>query len=86
MLGGLGLSNNQQNVENEIGILTSFSLSYRAIHELDFEIAYFSDDGLINKEMYQTAPFEVIMDTSVAQAVGLKFNIKLNRKSCELLN
>ena len=27
MLGGLGLSNNQQNVENEIGILTSFSLT-----------------------------------------------------------
>ena len=41
MLGGLGLSNTQQNVENEIGILTSFSLSYRAIRELDFEISYF---------------------------------------------
>ncbi|NQU35784.1 MAG: hypothetical protein HQ521_21355, partial [Bacteroidetes bacterium] len=81
MLGGLGLSNNQQNVENEIGILTSFSLSYRAIHELDFEIAYFSDDGLINKEMYQTAPFEVIIDTSVAQAVGLKFNLKFLNSS-----
>ncbi|MCP4911181.1 MAG: tyrosine protein kinase, partial [Bacteroidetes bacterium] len=40
MLGGLGLSNNQQNVENEIGILTSFSLSYRAIKDLDFEISY----------------------------------------------
>ena len=40
MLGGLGLSNTQQNVENEIGILTSFSLSYRAIRELNFEISY----------------------------------------------
>ena len=38
MLGGLGLSNTQQNVENEIGILTSFSLSYRAIQNLNFEI------------------------------------------------
>jgi len=48
MLGGLGLSNTQQNVENEIGILTSFTLSYRAIRDLDFEISYFSDEGLIN--------------------------------------
>jgi len=77
MLGGLGLSNTQQNVENEIGILTSFTLSYRAIRDLDFEISYFSDEGLINTEMYHSAPFEVIMDTSTAQAVGMKFNIEI---------
>ncbi len=76
MLGGLGLSNTQQNVENEIGILSSFSLTYRAIRELDFEVSYFIDEGLINTEMYPSAPFEVIMDTSVSQAVGLKFKIK----------
>ncbi len=81
MLGGLGLSNNQQNVENEIGILTSFSLSYRAIQDLDFEISYFVDEGLISKELYRSAPFEVIMDTSEAQAVGLKYEVDILSKS-----
>lgn len=76
MLGGLGLSNTQQNVENEIGILNSFTLTYRAIRNLDFQISYFFDEGLINVEMYHTAPFEVIMDTSMAQAVGMKFHIE----------
>ncbi|MBT5162469.1 MAG: hypothetical protein HOL96_01330, partial [Lentimicrobiaceae bacterium] len=77
MLGGLGLSNNQQNVENEIGILTSFSLSYRAIKDLDFEISYFIDEGLISTELYHTSPFEVIMDTSIPQTVGQKFNVRI---------
>ena len=77
MLGGLGLSNTQQNVENEIGILSSFSLTYRAIRELDFEVSYFIDEGLIHTEMYQTSPFEVIMDTSFAQPAGLKFDLNI---------
>ncbi|MBT3174531.1 MAG: polysaccharide biosynthesis tyrosine autokinase, partial [Lentimicrobiaceae bacterium] len=77
MLGGLGLSNNQQNVENEIGILRSFSLTYRAIKDLDFEISYFIDEGLISTELYHTSPFEVIMDTSIPQTVGQKFNVRI---------
>ncbi|MFA5418675.1 MAG: GNVR domain-containing protein, partial [Bacteroidales bacterium] len=78
---GLGLSNTQQNVENEIGILTSFSLSYRAIQNLGFEVSYFVDEGLVSKELYKTAPFEVVFNDSVPQAVGLVYELKFLTKS-----
>ena len=78
---GLGLNNNAQNVENEIGKLTSFTLTYRTIQKLDFEISYFVNDGLINRELYQTAPFEIIFDTAVPQVVGLKYNLNFVNKN-----
>lgn len=82
---GIGLSNNAQNVENEIGKLTSFSLIYRTIRELDFEMAYFIDEGLIITELYQTAPFEVVFDAAIPQAVGLKYSLTfVNKNEFEL--
>jgi len=74
---GIGLSNNQQNVENEIGKLTSFSLSYRAIKKLDFEISYFLEEGLMKTELYHEAPFTVVFDTAVPQAVALNYTMKI---------
>ncbi|MBU3926810.1 MAG: hypothetical protein KKB74_03315, partial [Bacteroidetes bacterium] len=78
---GIGLSNTQQNVENEIGILSSFSLTYRSIQNLGFEVSYFIDEGLVSKELYKNSPFEVVFDTSVAQAVGLKYDLKFINKN-----
>jgi hypothetical protein len=74
---GIGLSNNQQNVENEIGKLTSFSLSYRTIKKLDFETSYFVEEGLIKKELYHEAPFEVLFDSTKPQAVSLNYTMKI---------
>jgi len=59
---GLGLANTQQNIQNEIGKLSSFSLAYRSIRELHFEVSYFVKDGLMTKEMYKTAPFRIVFD------------------------
>jgi len=47
LLGGLGLGNNQQNLQNEIGILMSYSLSDRTIKSLGLEVSYFREDGFI---------------------------------------
>jgi len=74
---GIGLSNNQQNIENEIGKLTSFSLSYRTIRELDFEVSYFLEEGLMKTELYHEAPFKVVFDTAVPQAVALNYTMKI---------
>ena len=57
---GIGLSNSAQNVENEIGKLISFSLTYRTVQALGFEVSYYKDEGLINTELYKDAPFEIV--------------------------
>ena len=38
---GIGFMNSQQNLENEIGILQSYTLTERAVRELNFYISYF---------------------------------------------
>ncbi len=59
----------RKNVENEIGILNSYTLARRTIEELDFQISYFSIGRIREPENYKEAPFYVVIDTN-------KINIK----------
>ncbi|MDN5349505.1 MAG: tyrosine-protein kinase Etk/Wzc, partial [Bacteroidales bacterium] len=77
LLGGLGLST-QQNLQNEIGILMSYSLSDRVVKSLDFEVSYFEEDGFVKKELYLNAPFTVEVDFNKDQAVNLPYSLKIN--------
>ena len=70
-----GAYSSQLDVSNEIGKLTSFSLAYRTVKGLDFEISYYLDEGLVKKELYHAAPFEIIFDTAIPQAVGLSYRL-----------
>ncbi|MCK4408339.1 MAG: hypothetical protein KAV44_11730, partial [Bacteroidales bacterium] len=82
---GFGLMGNQQNLENEIGILQSYSLTYRTLKELDFEISYFIEEDFKTRELYQNSPFDVIIDTAHLQPVNLKFYITiLSNKKCKI--
>ncbi|HNX85375.1 MAG TPA: Wzz/FepE/Etk N-terminal domain-containing protein, partial [Bacteroidales bacterium] len=72
---GMGLFNNMQNLQNEIGVLTSYSLTYRTVTRIGFEVSYFTEDNFITKELYRDTPFEVIMDTAYPQPVGIQFNV-----------
>jgi tyrosine-protein kinase Etk/Wzc len=74
---GFGLSNNQQNLENEIGILKSYSLSFATVKSLDFNVSYFLEDNFIRRELYPDSPFEVILDASHPQAVGLDIQVSI---------
>jgi len=52
-------------VENEIGVLSSYTLVKKAITELpDFNISYFSMGRIRTVERYKSCPFEVIIDTN----------------------
>ena len=83
----LGLNfGGQQNLQNEIGILMSYSLSYRAIRELNFEVSYFNEDSFIKTEMYETSPFIVEVDFERPQSVGLPYRIKLIDNASFVLN
>lgn len=74
---GFGLIGNKKNLENEIGILKSYSIAYSTIRKLDFNISYFYEDGLITKELYQNAPIIVEFDKLHPQLVRTHFNIEI---------
>ncbi len=59
----------RKNVENEIGILNSYTLARRTIEKLDFQVSYFGIGRIREPEKYQNTPFSVVIDTN-------KFNNK----------
>jgi len=77
---GLGLFNNMQNLQNEIGVLSSYSLTYRTVTKIGFEVSYFSEDNFISRELFKDCPFTVIIDTSFPQPVGSRFNLSFVSK------
>lgn len=87
ILQGLGMIGGNKNIENEMGALRSFQLINQTITELGFEVGYFAEENvffdktkkgsLLNatREYYKQAPFQVLLDKSVAQPLYLKFFI-----------
>ncbi len=52
-----------QNIENQIGILTSYSLTRKTLERLNYQVSYF-DKGRINDvEIFEDCPFRVILDS-----------------------
>lgn len=74
---GLGIVNNQQNLQNEMGVINSYAMASRTIDNLNFEVSYFKEDNFITSELYKTSPFEVIMDTAHVQPTNVKFSISI---------
>jgi capsular exopolysaccharide synthesis family protein len=82
-----GMFNSKGNIDNELELLKSFSLIKKVIAETDLKVAYISyknsalsellsNTSLVRKtELYSLSPFEVVIDPSVPQATGLRFQI-----------
>ena len=67
---GGGMLSNKNNIENEIGILRSFSLAEEAINSLEMNVSYYSD-GLFNKrQIYGNVPIYAQLDWKHPQMVG----------------
>jgi len=77
---GLGGLNNMQNLQNEIGVLSSYSLTYRTISKIGFEVSYNSEENFISKELYKDTPFTVELDTAFPQPVSMRFNVSITSK------
>lgn len=64
------------NIDNEIGILQSFSLRERAIKEMEFlNVSYFITGRLSTSELYKSTPFNVELDYNTPQFIGNKYRI-----------
>jgi tyrosine-protein kinase Etk/Wzc len=67
--------NDPYQLENEIGILKSKSVTRRAIHQLEFTTSYFRENRFRANELYGNSPFSILLDTTHLQPIGIDFNV-----------
>ena len=80
-----GLSIPKSNVENEIGILKSYSLAFEALSSLNFNVFYYKDGFIKKTEIYGNSPYLIEADWKHPQLVGGMFSIqKINEKRFRL--
>ncbi len=75
MLGGdlfekAGLNMSKSNVENEMGILKSYTLLSETLQNLNFNVTYFESRLLKNQSLYKTSPIYVEVDWNHPQNTG----------------
>ena len=66
---------NFQNIDNEIAILKSYTLTDRVIKKMGIEVTYMEKNRFSTHELYKTAPFLVEFERSFPQAVGLVYEV-----------
>ena len=73
-----------RNIQNEIGIIKSFSLAYKTLKELpQFEVFCYTETkrSKKTKELFgDDCPFNVLLDTSHFQTSGVPINIEIISK------
>ena len=78
--GGLTSIESLTNIENQMNNLTSFTLVYKTIADMNFEVSYFREKPKLLKmtsELYGQSPFMVTIDKSHIQPIEAKFFIKI---------
>lgn len=84
MMQGIGLFQGNQDIENEMQILKSFSVVNEAIKRLNLEVSYYLEEPVVPKldlpftldvELYKSSPITVVIDQTHPQVVGTRFYI-----------
>jgi hypothetical protein len=71
----LELFSGKKNLNNEIIILSSYSLLKKVIAELNLGISYYQHGFLQTNEVFGNSPFKIIVDSSHLQLTGIHFQI-----------
>lgn len=74
-LSGTDLFKRDKNLENELGIITSYNLIYKTLDELNFRVSYYQSEFIRTNEIYKKSPLEIIVDTSHNQIVNFDFSL-----------
>ena len=89
LLREMNMSPDRKMIENEIGILKSYSIAREAIAELpDFKITYVSVGrrGIAESKMYTKSPFRVELDTSGVNLTGYPIYITFQNSEDYLIH
>ncbi len=73
---GLGMFKMSYNLYNEIEIIKSYSLVYKAVKALDFDVSYFVSGTIKTGEIYHSSPIKVVLDSNATKQLrGTAFYI-----------
>ena len=75
-LKGMDLFTPKTELEDEIGILKSYSMVEKAMRQLDFGIEYFTKKNFVTTERYEDSPFIIEVDSVVDQMIYLPIYIE----------
>ena len=75
-LKGMDLFTPKTELEDEIGILKSYSMVEQAMRQLDFAIAYYTKKNFVETERYEDSPFTIKLDSAVDQFIYLPIYIE----------
>lgn len=68
--------NRERNIDDEIGIITSFDMIKKAMEKLDFDVSYFNSKEAKKNEIYNGIPIEVLVDNKSSQIVDAAFYVE----------
>ncbi|HCT29680.1 MAG TPA: hypothetical protein DIW31_02850 [Bacteroidales bacterium] len=88
LIQGLKLTRNTKSVQNEIGILKSYSLAYKAVSELEeFNITYMGVGRrrIVESELYTRSPFKVTLEPNAINLTEYPINVTILSKDKYLL-
>jgi capsular exopolysaccharide synthesis family protein len=96
ILKGMNLYTSQTGIEDEIGILKSYTMVDRALRELDFAIEYYVRKNFVTSERYRDSPFTIEIDSVVNQIVNVpvfiqqisstRYRVKVSAKNVNTYN
>jgi capsular exopolysaccharide synthesis family protein len=75
-LKGMELFTPKTELEDEIGILKSYSMVEQAMRQLDFGIEYYTVKNFVKTERYEDAPFTIELDSVVDQYIYLPIYVE----------
>jgi capsular exopolysaccharide synthesis family protein len=75
---GFGMFPSLQNYENQTIIIQSYGQVRRTIENLDFEVSYFAQGRIAQREIYKQSPFEVIFIKTHPQLLNANFKLNIN--------
>ncbi|WP_276372005.1 tyrosine-protein kinase [Chryseolinea sp. H1M3-3] len=75
-LKGMDLFTPKTELEDEIGILKSYSMVEQAMRQLDFAVAYYTKKNFVETERYEDSPFTIQLDSAVDQFIYLPIYIE----------
>jgi capsular exopolysaccharide synthesis family protein len=75
-LEGFQLLRTSRNMENEIGIMRSYSMAAATVKQLDFGVSYYLDGNVRTSEMYGYTPIRVEVDSTHQQLLGILFEVE----------
>ncbi|HKJ78153.1 MAG TPA: polysaccharide biosynthesis tyrosine autokinase, partial [Prolixibacteraceae bacterium] len=83
---GFGMMGSMQNIYNQIVILQSSPIIAKTLHEVQFEVSYYSVGRVKTTEQYKDVPFHVIWDQKHPQLIDANFDLEIDASGNMRLN